>query len=380
MKAGLYVHVPFCRKACHYCDFHFTTSNKYMDRMIAAMCKEMDVQLAQWTHPFGTLYLGGGTPGILPEATLRTLMGYLHTHLPWNDLAETTLEANPDDLTDSNLSLWRELGLTRLSIGVQSFVDDHLVWMNRSHNAQQAIAGLQRARQAGFEHFNLDLIYGFEGLTAEQWHNNLQQALDLGVNHLSCYTLTVEPHTALGRLTERTGQNPAPDALAVEHYAILCKKLHENGWEHYEISNFCAPGHRSVHNSAYWKGNPYLGIGPSAHSFDGHQRWWNIANNPTYMNQAETGALSPEKEVLTQANRLNEALLTGIRQKDGISKDSIVSLFGENAWNRLVRLVEEDDRFQVTNHAMALREEHWLMADALLPHLFVEEHGPNLLP
>jgi oxygen-independent coproporphyrinogen-3 oxidase len=380
MKAGLYVHVPFCRKACHYCDFHFTTSGKYMDRMIAAMCKEMDVQLAQWNHPFGTLYLGGGTPGILPEATLRTLMGHLQTQLPWNDLAEITLEANPDDLTASNLSLWRELGLTRLSIGVQSFVDDHLVWMNRSHNAQQAIEGLQRARHAGFEHFNLDLIYGFEGLSAEQWHNNLQQALDLGVNHLSCYTLTVESNTALGRHSKRTGQNPAPDALALEHYGILCKKLHENGWEHYEISNFCAPGHRSQHNTAYWKGNPYLGIGPSAHSFDGLQRWWNVANNPAYMNQAEIGTLSPEKEVLTEANRLNEALMTGIRQKDGISKESIISLFGEKAWNRLVHLVEADQRFLKTNQAIILREAHWLLADALLPDLFVDEHGPNLLP
>jgi oxygen-independent coproporphyrinogen-3 oxidase len=379
MKAGLYLHIPFCRKACHYCDFHFTTSGKYFDRMAAAMMAEWDLRIARWDHPFGTLYLGGGTPGMLPEQPLRLLLNHLQKQIAFADLGEITLEANPDDLTASNLHLWKELGITRLSIGVQSFADDHLRWMNRSHTAQQAIDGLKQARKAGFEHFNLDLIYGFESLSNKQWTTNVEQALDLGVNHLSCYTLTVEPNTALGRQTARTGHNPTPDALALEHYDILCKKLDSIGWEHYEISNFCKPGHRSVHNTAYWNGHPYLGIGPSAHSFNHHTRWWNISNNIRYMQAVESGHLPSESEPLTRPNRINESLLTGIRQKEGINKIQFVSLFGQSEWEALLHKISGDSRFVLTDSAVALREEHWLLADALLPHLFVADDGPNLL-
>ena len=370
--AGLYIHVPFCRKACHYCDFHFTTTGTYHERMVDAQLKELGA-FAPETWNFQTLYLGGGTPGMLPLPVLSKLMEGIGRWVEVGQLQEVTLEANPDDLTPENLAAWRAMGITRLSIGVQSFEDVHLKWMNRSHTAAQALSGLEEAKKAGFAHFSLDLIYGFEGLTDDQWRANIDQALALGVNHLSCYTLTVEPNTALGKTAAKNKTNPAPDALALRHYEILCAALAEAGWEHYEISNFARPGHRSVHNSAYWSGAPYLGIGPSAHSFQGRKRWWNGSNNIRYMQGIESGLPLREEEELTAANRFNEFIMTGLRRVEGLRREAVEHSFGPEGWNHLRRAALGDARLLLTDTALQIPEKDWLLEDAFLPGLFVDD-------
>ncbi|HEY6899882.1 MAG TPA: radical SAM family heme chaperone HemW, partial [Puia sp.] len=282
--AGIYLHIPFCRQACHYCNFHFSTSLNRKNDFIVALLKEMELR-KDYTgkEPIETVYFGGGTPSLLEEGELGRIMERLNALFPVAPGAEVTLEANPDDIHPGLLRSWRATGINRLSIGIQSFFEEDLQWMNRAHNARQAIDCIRMAQDTGFTNMSIDLIYGGPTLPDPHWQENVGQAIGLQVPHLSCYALTVEPRTALDKMIHlHKKEDVNPDDQA-RQFLQLMEMAANAGYEHYEISNFAKPGMRSRHNSSYWQGKTYLGLGPSAHSFNGASREWNIANNSQYI-------------------------------------------------------------------------------------------------
>ena len=266
--SGIYLHIPFCRKACHYCDFHFSTSLKYRSDLVSALVQEIEQRASSFNYPLETIYFGGGTPSVLNEAELNQIFAAIHSKFNTSSVTEVTFEANPDDCSKANLKLWETLGINRLSIGVQSFKAEDLEWMNRSHNAAQAVQCLMDAQAIGFDHINLDLIYGLPHHTLADWKSNVARAFEMPVNHISAYSLTVEPKTALDHFIKTKQRPPINDAHSNEAFVYFQQAIAEEGWEHYEVSNYCKPGAYAKHNTNYWKQRPYLGIGPSAHSFD----------------------------------------------------------------------------------------------------------------
>lgn len=326
--AGIYLHIPYCKQACHYCDFHFSTNLKTRSAMIDAMLREMEIRKGFIPdEPIQTIYFGGGTPSLLNPAELSRLLKHIDSHWQVVPDAEITLEANPDDLSESALAKLKQAGINRLSIGIQSFEQEHLTWMNRGHNARQADTCVDSARTAGFDNLTVDLIYGFPHLSEEQWRQNVQRVIDKGLPHISCYSLTVEPRTALERFI-KNGLEPEPEeAEAVRHFEILTEMLEEAGYEHYEVSNFALPGFRSKHNHSYWTGAFYLGIGPSAHSFNGSQRCWNVRNNHQYIRSIQSGEFAPECEAIDRVTAYNEYLLTRLRTTDGIDPQELNAQF-----------------------------------------------------
>ncbi|MDQ2753020.1 MAG: radical SAM family heme chaperone HemW, partial [Bacteroidota bacterium] len=311
--AGIYVHIPFCKKACYYCNFHFSTSTLTANEMIYAIGMEAKLRKYYSKEKVTTVYIGGGTPSLLTITHLRTLLEKLRDNFSILSDAEVTLEANPDDINIESLLQWKSAGINRLSIGVQSFRDADLQWMNRAHNARQALGCIQLATKTGFNNLSIDLIYGTPTLSNEQWIQNIEQAIALDVHHLSCYALTVEPKTALYHLIkEKKVANVDEETQSVQ-FEILINRLCEAGYEHYEISNFAKPGFQSKHNSSYWQGKPYIGLGPSAHSFNGVSRQWNVANNALYIASLKIGEVPFEIEYLTPQQQLNEYIMTSLR-------------------------------------------------------------------
>ncbi|SDD99080.1 radical SAM family heme chaperone HemW [Niabella drilacis] len=347
--SGIYIHIPFCRQACHYCNFHFSTSLHYREALVETLREE--IMLAAATgfikpEPVATVYFGGGTPSLLPAAEIGLLLKQVRESFPVTGDAEITLEANPDDLTPGKLADWRTAGVNRLSIGVQSFFEEDLQWMNRAHNAVQAREGLELAMRY-FDNITMDLIYGTPGLSNERWAQNVATALKLGVPHLSCYALTVEPQTPLDKMI-RTHRAADVDAdLQSTQFLLLMDWLQEAGYEHYEISNFARPGFRSRHNSAYWKGTPYYGLGPAAHSFNGKARRWNVANNQKYIRAIRSGEIPFEEEVLTTVQKLNEYIMIALRTSEGI----------------LLQQLDETTRQRVLQQAADYQVRGWLSID-----------------
>ncbi len=330
---GLYIHIPFCKKACHYCDFHFSTNLKYRGEMLIALCTELSSKATEFNNApaiLDSLYFGGGTPSILNMEEWSELWKCIHQHYELKPKAEITLEANPDDLTEENLRYLSSTPINRLSIGIQSFRDEDLLWMNRAHNAEDAISALGKARQFGFKHFSLDLIYGIPGMSDEVWIQNIKIALSQGVNHISAYSLTVEEGTALHHFISQGKSAATDDEQSSSQYRILCAMLKEEGFLHYEVSNFAQPGHEAVHNSGYWSGMHYVGIGPSAHSYDGKTRSWNVSNNAKYMKAILQGSTACETEVCTDQSLYNEAVLTGLRRKSGLNIEHLKQRFGKD--------------------------------------------------
>ncbi|MES2328416.1 MAG: radical SAM family heme chaperone HemW [Bacteroidota bacterium] len=326
--AGIYIHIPFCKKACHYCNFHFSIAKDKLPAMVKAIRKEAALNRSYLSENIGTIYFGGGTPSLLSKEEIRTIIDGLRDLFDVEDNAEITLESNPDDISLKSLSGWKAAGINRLSIGIQSFFEEDLQWMNRAHNAEQALNAVKLAQQEGFHNITIDLIYGTPSLTDEKWRQNIETALALRVPHLSCYALTVEPKTALAKMIA-THQSDDVDAdKQARHFSILTERLTAAGFEHYEISNFALPGFRSRHNSSYWQGRPYLGLGPSAHSFNGKSRQWNIANNSLYVTAIEKGEILFEEELLTDTQRLNEYIMTSLRTVEGTSLSKISLDFG----------------------------------------------------
>ena len=329
--AGIYLHIPFCKQACHYCDFHFSTSLKAKPAFLEALFREIELQ-ARYLEgaEIQTVYFGGGTPSLLTAAELERIFTHLHQHHRIAPNAEITLEANPDDLTPERLQELAASPINRLSIGIQSFREADLQWMNRAHTATEAAQCVQQAQAAGFSNITIDLIYGIPKLSMEEWEANIDQALALNVQHISAYCLTVEPGTALGHFVEKGQQAPVDQEAASEHFELLVQKLTDAGFVHYEISNFGREGHFSRHNSSYWLGKHYLGLGPSAHSFNGYSRQWNMANNARYIKALDEGELPAEVEALDTATRYNEYILTSLRTIWGTIVDQITATFGSD--------------------------------------------------
>lgn len=337
--SGIYIHIPFCKQACHYCDFHFSTSMKKKEEMVLALAKELQLrknELQQETEldVIDTIYFGGGTPSVLMVDEIRFLIDTVRQYYSVATHPEITLEANPDDLSEENLKAFAEIGINRLSIGIQSFFEDDLQLMNRAHNSVEAEKCLELATRY-FENISLDLIYGIPGMTNEKWLHNIETALSFGIPHISSYALTVEPKTALHKLIQ-TGKVASPnDEVAHAHFLILVETLEAKGFVHYELSNFGKENYFSRNNSAYWLGKKYLGIGPSAHSYDGDSRSWNIANNALYLKALQNGELPKEVEKLTTKDRYNEYVMTGLRTIWGVSLVRIEQEFGLEYLNYL---------------------------------------------
>lgn len=373
LMAGIYIHIPFCKQACHYCDFHFSTSAKYKDEMVQALIKEIALQKNYLNgETIQTIYFGGGTPSVLSaDEIIRIINTITEIHTVTAD-AEITLEANPDDLDRQKINAFRHTPVNRFSIGIQSFFDEDLQWMNRVHRAAEAEASVKRAQDAGFENITVDLIYGYPLLTDVKWNHNLNKVFELGIPHLSAYSMTVEPQTALAAFISKKKQPPMNEGQSANQFNIMLDAIQVNGFEQYEISNFCKPGHYSRHNSNYWKGVQYLGIGPSAHSFNGDTRQWNIANNAGYIKSLTENAIPAEIEVLTETNRLNEYIMTSLRTIWGLDLDKLNTIAPGASTEVLkaARQYFEDGSITQTDNVLTLTPRGKLYADNVAAGLF----------
>ena len=339
--AGIYIHIPFCRQACHYCDFHFSTSMKKKDEMVDAISRELVMRKDELNNEtIETIYFGGGTPSVLTNGQIASILAAVHSNFNVISDPEITLEANPDDLSAERIHELSASQINRLSIGIQSFFEEDLKMMNRAHNAYEAEVCLAEAVKY-FDNISIDLIYGVPGMSNERWLQNVEKALSFGVPHISSYALTVEPKTALHKCVV-SGTIPQPsDEVAQEHFHLLADKLEQNGFVHYELSNFGKEGFFSKNNTAYWLGKKYLGIGPSAHSYNGISRSWNISNNTLYLKAIEAGQLPSETEKLTPADRYNEYVMTGLRTIWGVSAERVKNEFGTQYSTYLLREAEK---------------------------------------
>ena len=382
--AGVYFHIPYCKKACHYCNFHFSTSLQSKNGMVEALLKEIDITRGKNRRIITSVYFGGGTPSVLLRKELRAIMDEVKKVFILMPDAEFSFEVNPDDMNEMTVPFWKQQGFNRLSIGIQSFRDEDLAWMNRSHDAAQAIAGVELARQAGFTNFSIDLIYGIPGLTDEAWIKNIEQALALDVPHLSAYALTVEPRTALGTMIEQGKKEAVEPEQQARQFLILMDMMDKAGYEHYEISNFAKPGFRSRHNSSYWQGIPYFGFGPGAHSYDGYTRYWNISNNAHFIDSILSNNIIPfEKEDLTEIQHLNEYIMTSLRTMEGIDLTFIAEKWGNDIANQIkIDSYKHGSRglVRMDNDRIILTREGKLFADGIASDLFMidqKKTGPE---
>lgn len=376
--AGIYIHIPFCKQACHYCDFHFSTSMKYKDEMMEALVREIDLRKNYLNgEVINTIYFGGGTPSIVPVKDIDKLIKKIHQNFEISSLVEVTLEANPDDLNKEHLQQLHQIGINRLSIGVQSFFNKDLEWMNRAHHKDEALDCIRRAQDIGIENISIDLIYGTPGLTDQEWLQNILTALELEVPHISSYALTVESKTALGNWVEKGKVKPMDEEQAASQFEILMEELESNGFEHYEISNFARPGYYSKHNSSYWEGAKYMGIGPSAHSFDKNSRQWNVANNNKYIDEIFRDQLPMEVEQLKLNDRFNEYLMVSFRTSKGVSKKYIEDEFGSSILSQFEESVKEfknNNWVKLENDYYKTTKSGKLMADKIAAELFITEN------
>lgn len=368
--AGVYLHIPFCKQACHYCNFHFSTSLKYREEVVAAMLTELELQRDYLDGaPLESIYLGGGTPSILAAEELEALFSKiyeLHEVLPD---AEITLEANPDDFSDSKLAYWRKSPINRLSIGIQSFSENDLQFMNRAHTATEASHCIEQAQAYGFTNLTVDLIYGTPTMDQAQWEANINQVLAHSIQHISCYCLTVEPQTALAHFVKTGKAQPVDEEQAERQFLYLMDALENAGYEHYEISNFARKGHRAKHNSNYWLGKKYLGIGPGAHSYNGESRQWNVANNTKYRKALAEGSIPFELEMLTREQQYDEYVLTRLRTSWGVRPEDLEPSFREHFLKQIQPFVTAG-QVVFQNGVYTLTRSGRLLADRISMELF----------
>jgi oxygen-independent coproporphyrinogen III oxidase len=398
--SGIYIHIPFCKQACNYCNFHFSTSLKQKEALIIALVKEITsspsllqnekgeaeikAEMAQ-KEIISTLYFGGGTPSILTADDLKIIFDALNTRFVFADDIEISLEANPDDITDLKLQEWKTMGINRLSVGIQSFLEEELKWMNRAHTAAESLVCIDKIKAAGFTNFSVDLIYGSPLLSNADWEKNVQTVIEKDIPHISCYALTVEPKTALDKMIALNKKAPVDAEKQAHQFLLLMDWMHEAGYEHYEISNFAKPGLRSKHNSSYWKGEKYYGFGPSAHSYfsflpgesPGRNgaaiRRWNIANNALYIQSLQKDIFPFEEEALTVTQQLNEYIMTALRTMEGVSTGYITIKFGEGPANKIIaasRKYESTGKLKIENEKILLTREGKLFADGIAADLF----------
>ena len=382
--AGIYLHIPFCKKACSYCDFHFSTSLKKKDELLTCMQQELLLRKSELKNtPVETIYFGGGTPSLLNTQEIRRLIQTIQEHYTVIEYPEITLEANPDDLTEAKIIELAESPVNRLSIGVQSFFEDDLQLMNRAHNAHEAKKCLSLATRY-FDNITVDLIYGVPNMTNARWRENLQTLFDLRINHISSYALTVEPKTALESFIRKGTYTDVDEQVARAHFEILVAETNKQGFVHYEISNFGKPNFFSKHNTSYWQGKQYLGIGPSAHSFNGTHRSWNIANNTKYIKSLKERVLPNESEALSVHDRFNEYIMTGLRTIWGVSLQKVEQDFGVAikkqllaSANKFIReglllvTMEEMGDVQTPTETLKTTQKGKFLADGLASELFI---------
>lgn len=373
--AGIYIHIPFCKQACNYCNFHFSTNIQLRNEMVWAIVQEIKLSEGYLKdQTIETIYFGGGTPSILQLEDWDRIFMALKTTYSFHNIKEITVECNPDDITASYLNHLKNLGVNRLSIGIQSFKESDLVYMNRAHNIQQSHHAITLAYETGFENLSIDLIYGTPGLSNEEWLQNIRSAIQYKVTHISAYALTVEPKTALDYQIRKGKSAPVKDEQMAEQFEILVNTLAQHSYEQYEISNFALPNHRAVHNTNYWKGKHYLGLGPGAHSYNTDTRSYNIANNALYIQSIKKNIIPNEIEILTPENKWNEYIMTSLRTIWGIEKHYILENFGTKEWEHLVieckPYLDKDWIQKDFNHSIKLTATGKLYADYIASELF----------
>lgn len=372
--SGIYIHIPFCKQACHYCDFHFSTSLKKKEEMVLALAKEIQLRKDELGNEVvATIYFGGGTPSILSVEEIQFLIDEVYKNFDVIENPEITLEANPDDLSNEQIIELSKTPINRLSIGIQSFFEDDLKLMNRAHNAEEAKRCLETASKY-FNNITIDLIYGIPNMNNERWLQNVETALSFGIPHISSYALTVEPKTALDKFIKKGLVKQPDDEVAQEHFHILVNRLQEEGFVHYELSNFGKLEYFSKNNSAYWLGKKYIGIGPSAHSYDGTNRSWNIANNTLYIKSIEENQLPSETETLTTVDRYNEYIMTGLRTIWGVSLERIEKEFGPKYLDYLNLQSQkfiEDELLFTENGILRTTQKGKFLSDGIASDLFL---------
>lgn len=372
----IYLHIPFCKQKCSYCNFHFSTSLNFKEEMIAALKKEIFLRKDELQNKnLKSLYFGGGTPSILKVDELKSIIGEVLKYFTFDADIEITLEANPDDLDQAFLKALAGTEINRLSIGTQSFFNEDLMLMNRAHNAGEAESSIKRTQDFGFENISIDLIYGSPTSNFEIWKANLNKTIELQVPHLSSYALTVEPKTALNQWIKQNKVAAPKEAEQNREFYYMSEFLKDHGFDHYEISNFGKPGFHSRHNAAYWKYQEYLGIGPSAHSYNGsNERSWNVANNKLYINSLEKNAVPKETEILSESEQFNEMLMIGLRTVWGVDLKVLNEKFGEEILQHFQKEIQfkiEEGILMIENGHLKIPEKHWFMADGIASDLFI---------
>ena len=371
--SGIYIHIPFCKQACHYCDFHFSTSMKKKEEMVLALVREIELRKEEFNNELiETIYFGGGTPSRLQIADLKLQIDAIYKNYKVDKNPEITLEANPDDLSEDYLIELSKIGINRLSIGIQSFFEDDLALMNRAHNSAEAKKCLEIATRY-FDNITIDLIYGMPNMTNEKWLQNIETALSFNIPHISSYALTVEPKTALDSFIQKGIIPNLDENLASEHFYLLVQKLEENGFIHYELSNFGKPDYFSKNNSAYWLGKKYIGIGPSAHSYNGIERSWNISNNAMYLKAISENQLPSETEILSKTDQYNEYIMTGLRTIWGVSLERIEAEFGKTYLDYLNKQASkfiDDNLLFVENNTLKTTKKGKFLTDGIASDLF----------
>lgn len=372
--SGIYIHIPFCKQACHYCDFHFSTNLGNKTTLATALKKELEIRRQEFTGELvRTIYFGGGTPSVLEIEEIDQILTTIYHNYEVSEDPEITLEANPDDLSKEKLAQLANSPINRLSIGIQSFFEEDLIFMNRAHTANEALECIQLASKY-FDNISIDLIYGLPNMTNERWLQNVEKALSLKIPHISSYALTVEPKTALAHFIKKGVVEPLDDAMAEEHFYLLVDTLEQAGYIHYEISNFGKPGYFSQNNTAYWLGKKYMGIGPSAHSFDGKQRSWNISNNSKYIASIEKAELPKEDEILSKIDRYNEYVMTGLRTIWGVSLNRVLSEFGQDYQTYILEQAERyltQDLLLFADGKLTVTKKGKFLSDGIASDLFM---------
>jgi len=373
--AGLYIHIPFCKQACHYCDFHFSTNLQLMEQMMDSILLELQLRKEYLKgEAVDTIYFGGGTPSLVPAKYLEKILDQISALFPGSK-QEVTLEANPDDLNPQALATWKSLGIDRLSLGIQSFQDQILKAYNRAHNSKEATQAIQLARAAGFEKFSIDLIYGYPHSDHRLWQLDLEEALRLDPGHLSAYSLTIEPKTTFGNWTKKGKFSPAEDEFVAQQFEYLQEQCDKAGYLQYEISNFSRPNQAAVHNSNYWKRSPYLGIGPSAHSFDGSSRGFNPSSNTSYTKALAAGSVPFVLEELTPEECINEEILTGLRTSWGLDTGSLAERYHldilEIKKGSITKLTELG-MIHTEAKTLTLTRKGQLLADSIASDIFID--------
>ncbi len=371
--SGIYIHIPFCKQKCSYCDFHFSTNKRLESEMVGAICQE----LINKSHLFQevsiqTIYFGGGSPSFIQTENLARILDQIRENYSLEEPLEVTIECNPDDINQNFSDAIMEMGFNRISLGIQSFFNEDLELMNRAHDSDQAASAVQQLKKSGFQNITIDLIYGLPNTSMEKWKANIQQALNLDVPHISSYCLTIEEKTLLHHQIE-TGaiQLPTPESQ-LEQFVFLSETLVKEGYEHYEISNFAKPGFESKHNSSYWKNKDYIGVGPSAHSKIGNKRFWNISNNYQYIKRLKTDLNVSEEEILSEKDLFNEMLMIGLRTKWGVKLDNIRSSeFYTTEFQKELNKKIEEGFLQIEDEAIKISGVNKFIADTIISDLFI---------